>query len=249
MKYIASCSFGKDSLAAIIIRMEHNEPVDGAVYCRIMFDDNISAELPEHEAFIHEKAIPLLKSRYGIETQVVQAKRTYLQQFYTKYKDGAKAGHFYGFPLRKGPWCNNLLKLSPIKTYEKSIGKHLSMVGIAADETRRIPQQLAKGNILPLVDCGITEAQAFQICRKHDLLSPAYNGERFRLGCWFCHNQRISELRRLRHDYPELWGKLLNIDKDSHLSFKPDHTLQYFENRFSCEISEFMDIEVAEVTK
>jgi hypothetical protein len=35
MRYIASCSFGKDSLAAIICRMERGEPVEGAVYCRL----------------------------------------------------------------------------------------------------------------------------------------------------------------------------------------------------------------------
>ncbi|MCL1789894.1 MAG: DNA cytosine methyltransferase [Peptococcaceae bacterium] len=50
MKYIASCSFGKDSIAAIITRLEHGEPIDLALYCRIMFDDTISAELPAHEA-------------------------------------------------------------------------------------------------------------------------------------------------------------------------------------------------------
>ncbi len=56
MKYIASCSFGKDSLAAIITRMGHGEPVDGALYCRIMFDDETSAEFPEHEEWIHAHA-------------------------------------------------------------------------------------------------------------------------------------------------------------------------------------------------
>ena len=31
MKYIASCSFGKDSIATILLAREHNEPLDEIV--------------------------------------------------------------------------------------------------------------------------------------------------------------------------------------------------------------------------
>ena len=67
MKYIASCSFGKDSLAAIIVAEMHGIHIAEAVYCRIMLDDEISAELPEHEDFIYQTAIPALEKRYGIK--------------------------------------------------------------------------------------------------------------------------------------------------------------------------------------
>lgn len=30
MKFIASCSFGKDSIATILLAIENNEPLDGA---------------------------------------------------------------------------------------------------------------------------------------------------------------------------------------------------------------------------
>ena len=36
--HIASCSFGKDSLATILLALEHGEPLDEAVYCEVMFD-------------------------------------------------------------------------------------------------------------------------------------------------------------------------------------------------------------------
>ena len=48
MKYIASCSFGKDSLATIILAKEHGEPLDEIVYVEVMFDREISGEQPEH---------------------------------------------------------------------------------------------------------------------------------------------------------------------------------------------------------
>ena len=32
-RYIISCSFGKDSLATILLAKKHGEPLDEAVYC------------------------------------------------------------------------------------------------------------------------------------------------------------------------------------------------------------------------
>ena len=36
--YIASCSFGKDSIATILLALENNEPLDRAVFSEVMFD-------------------------------------------------------------------------------------------------------------------------------------------------------------------------------------------------------------------
>ena len=52
MKHIASCSFGKDSLASVLLAIEHNEPLDEVAYCEVMFDNEISGEIPEHQEFI-----------------------------------------------------------------------------------------------------------------------------------------------------------------------------------------------------
>ena len=98
-----------------------------------------------------------------------------------------------------------------------------------------IERKTVAGKILPLVECGITEAQAFDVCRSRGLLSPGYNGGRARLGCWFCHNQRVGELKRLYYDYPELWDKLAKLDRDSPVTFKPGKTLADFGRRFSLE--------------
>lgn len=234
-RLIASCSFGKDSLAAIITAEQHGIHIDEAVYCRIMFDDAISAELPEHEDFIHNKAIPLLKSRYGTKIITVQAARTYYGQFVTKYEKGQRKGQIYGWPLLRGPWCNSRLKVRPIEKWQRSAGEYTAVVGIAADEAKRITRETVSKAFLPLVEYGVTEADAFKTCKEAGLLSPAYNKGRTRLGCWFCHNQKINELRRLRKEHPELWKRLMELDEISPRPFKPDKSLQYYENRFSCE--------------
>lgn len=81
MNYVASCSFGKDSLAAIVAAERAGVHIDEAVYCRIMFDRETSAELPEHEEFIHCTAIPLLKSRYGDKNDDRPGKKNILRVF------------------------------------------------------------------------------------------------------------------------------------------------------------------------
>lgn len=87
-KVLASISGGKDSLAALITHIEHGGRCDGAVYCRIMFDDETSAEYPEHEDFLFNKCFPTLEREYGIKTMMVQAPYTYEECFYRRYQRG-----------------------------------------------------------------------------------------------------------------------------------------------------------------
>ena len=233
MKTIASCSFGKDSIAAILVAMEHGIKIDEVFYCRLMFDDKISAEYPEHEQFIHNIAIPKLQDEYGLKIVVVESK-PYRDLFYRKFGSRSKReGQFYGFPIVRGPWCNSGMKMQAIRKYLKTFGEYREIVGIAADETKRIEKKTVQCKILPLVDYGITEAMAYDICRKAGLLSPAYEQlNRQRLGCWFCHNQRIGELKALRKNSPDLWGYLLRMQADTTISFKSGATLFDLDKRF-----------------
>ena len=77
MKHILSCSFGKDSIATALLALQHGEPLDELVYCEVMFSEEISGELPEHNRFIHETAIPYFEQR-GIPTRVLRSEKTYL---------------------------------------------------------------------------------------------------------------------------------------------------------------------------
>ena len=73
-KFIASCSFGKDSLATVLLAKAHGEPLDEAVYCEVMFDEGVSGEVPEHRDFIYNVAIPKLET-WGVKTAVVRSKK------------------------------------------------------------------------------------------------------------------------------------------------------------------------------
>ena len=89
--HIASCSFGKDSLATILLALEHGEPLDEAVYCEVMFDKRISGEVPEHRAFIYETAIPTLE-QLGVPVRVLRSDKTYLDLFAGTVTRGPKKG-------------------------------------------------------------------------------------------------------------------------------------------------------------
>ena len=90
-KHILSCSFGKDSIATALLALQHGEPLDELVYCEVMFSEEISGELPEHNRFIHETAIPYFEQR-GIPTRVLRSEKTYLSCFYHVVTRGKTKG-------------------------------------------------------------------------------------------------------------------------------------------------------------
>jgi len=232
MQYIASLSYGKDSCAMLEVIHQHKMPLDRIVHVEIMATDTIPADLPPMMEF-KAKADKIIKERYGIEVEHLYSRKTYEGQFYTKYKASAKnrPNQIYGFPIVRGPWCNNLLKTDPLKSIEKG---NVTYVGIAADEPNRF-HNLTDRKRSPLVEHGIVESEARAICERLGLLSPIYT-QSTRGGCWFCHNQSIGQLRLLRKQYPEYWDLMLKWDKDSPVTFKPDGTTVHdFEERFKNE--------------
>ena len=163
MKHIASCSFGKDSIATILLALEHNEPLDAVVYSEVMFShtDNISGEYPEHSEWIHRTAIPKLQSM-GVHVDVLKSPKDYISFFRSAVGGGKWKGSLYGFPI--GGMCviNRELKLKPIHQYYHAINDDITQyVGIASDEPKRLAR--LKGNQISLLDkYGYTEAMAKQ---------------------------------------------------------------------------------------
>lgn len=125
-------------------------------------------------------------------------------------------------------------------------GRNINIVhyiGIAADEQPRIKRHIdAKDKVLPLVQIGWDEALCGLEATYMDMLSPTYTDGQLRDGCWFCHNQGVNQLRRLRKNYPKLWEKLLKLDDDSPVTFHPDgHTVRDFDKRFELEDAGLID--------
>ena len=147
-----------------------------------------------------------------------------------------------GWPGIKVRWCTGQLKTHLIRKEVNRLKQEchaLHYVGIAADEPKRIEQEQ-----YPLVEWGITERQALQICYDRgytwDGLYELYN----RCSCWCCPLQRIGELRTLRQRHPQLWTRLLDIDRraidqfgasNPLGQFKKEWTVEQLEQRFAAE--------------
>lgn len=230
MKYVASLSFGKDSMAMLIKIKELGLPLDEVIYVDIMFDDDTSGETPEMASFI-TKAEKILKEKFNIEVTHLRGV-TFKEQFYKIKQRGKHIGDNYGFPYTIGSWCNDRLKMQPIKEYmRKQKDQIIQYVGIAYDEPERYERLNHETHIAPLYDLKITEKEAMEICEKYDLLSPIYKTS-FRGGCWFCPKQRLSQLKWLYQEHNDLWNILKDMEKDSFNTFKPNTTLKDLEERF-----------------
>lgn len=230
MKYIASLSFGKDSMAMLIKILELGMPLDEIIYCDIRFDENLSGEMPLMAEFI-PKAEKILEERFGVKVKHLRGV-TFKEHFYRRKQRGKHIGDIYGFPYPVSPWCNVNLKIYPINRYLASIKEPIvQYVGIAYDEPERYERLNHETHIAPLYDLKITEAEAAEICKKYGLLSPIYES-RFRSGCWFCPKQRMNQVKYLYENYPELWNILKEMEKDSHNSFIKRYTIEKLEEKF-----------------
>lgn len=216
MKYIASCSFGKDSLATIILAHLHGEPLDEIAYVEVMFDKDISAEIPEHREFIFKQAIPKIES-WGYSVTVLRSTKTYMDCFSHTITKGKRIGMTQGFPMAGKCLINRECKLEPINRYIKQQPKDfMQYIGIAADEPKRL-ERLDGKKISLLAKYGYTEAMAADLCKEYGLYSPIYEFTS-RGGCWFCPNARDKELRHIRKYHPDLWERLLKLEEYQNLA-------------------------------
>ena len=114
-------------------------------------------------------------------------------------------------------------------------------IGFAADEKNRCKDDPQFK--YPLVEFGVTEKQALDICYAHGFtignLYKIYN----RASCWCCPLQSIDELRKLRKHHPELWAKLQEMDicatkqfgRNARGVFKQNWPVEKLERRFADE--------------
>lgn len=233
MKHLVSCSFGKDSMATVILALAYGLPLDAVVYARVMFDKNRSAEPPEHEEFIHNVAIPKLKS-WGVDTIIVDSPATFKDCFYRVRCRGANVGKYVGFPIPGRCDVQRDCKLPAIKKAQSLFEGEdvIWYLGIAKDEPLRL-QRLKENQVSLLDRFGYTETMAAYICKWYGLYSPVYEFSK-RGGCFFCPNQREKELRHLKYSHPDLWRELLEMSATPNKCserFNRDYSLEELDKR------------------
>lgn len=223
---VFSLSFGKDSMATLILAAEQGIPIDRVMYVEVKFNDEISGEHPIMAEWI-PTAEKRLKDLFGVTVDHAYCGYTYVDKFFKKKKRGKFMGETNGFPWVGGAWCNDL-KRDAIRGYYKQFYEPITeFLGIAIDEPERwgrsLERQTAKRKCRSiLVEQNFTEQDAMEICRKYDLLSPLYSYEdTHRGGCWFCPKQCMAYLYHLWKDYPDLYNRLLEMEPYSETTFRP----------------------------
>ena len=89
-----------------------------------MFDQDISAEIPEHRNFIYEVGIPALE-RMGIPVVVLRGKKTYVELFTGHITRGPKKGLVRSFPICGRCVVQRDCKASPGVSKDASAGDNL----------------------------------------------------------------------------------------------------------------------------
>lgn len=216
--HVASCSGGKDSVATILLAVQHSEPLDEIIYNEIMFDKSTSGEVPEHRCFIYEQLKPFCEEKLGIRFTVLHAAKTYQDVFYHVVTRGPSTGMFSGFAWAGKCAVNRDCKLPPIKQYLASLpyAAIVDYIGIAADEPRRLERLDGVKQVSLLAKYGISENTAREICEKYDLLSPVYEHSK-RNGCWFCPNASDSEFRHIIEHHPDMFDRLIQWEKEENI--------------------------------
>lgn len=238
-KRVISCSFGKDSIATVLLAKEMGIPIDYVVFVEVMYDgvSGISGEVPIHIDWVKSVGIPMLRD-LGFNVVHLVGDDDYLSIFNRQIRSGRGVGKINGFPLASRCYVQRECKLRPIRRFYKdeifSQGYDvLEYVGIAIDEPTRIVSleksyspKVKKDSLL--VRYGYTETMSLLKCQEYGLLSPIYTSGVGRNGCWFCPNQGISSFYKFRIDYPDMWQYLRDlslVDNRASVFFKYDKTV------------------------
>ncbi len=169
-KFVASCSFGKDSLATILLAVQHGEPLDEAVYCEVMFDKDISGEVPEHRDFIYNTAIPRLEG-LGVKVVVLRSAKTYVDLFTGRITRGPKKGMVRSFPVCGRCAVQRDCKVRPIQQYQKILPPGtVQYIGIARDEQERLLRLEDGRQVSLLAKYNFTEQDAWQLCEDANVI-------------------------------------------------------------------------------
>lgn len=208
------------------------------VFAEVMFDlkNEISGELPEHIDFVNNIAIPKFES-WGYKVTKVRSDKDYLDCFYhvvtRSVKHPERNGRYSGFPISGLCMVNRDVKIKAIKKAKSLTSGKTQIIGIAIDEPKRLEKVHKDGNISLLEQYGLTEQDAYNLCKEYGLLSPIYEHSS-RGGCWFCPNLRPAEAYNLYCNNQDLWNLLENLSHEDNTvsdKFYRGGTFENFSNK------------------
>lgn len=233
MKYIASVSLGKDSLAMLLMLIEKKYPLNEVIF----YDTGM-----EFEAIykLKKQIIPILKNN-NIKFVELKPKVSFEYTMFekeVKHRDGT---------LGKGySWCGGCCRwgtTEKLKAIEKYCKGHYEYVGIAYDEKNRLEKERKGNKIFPLAEWKMTEKDCLKYCYDKGFNWIEDGIELYsildRVSCWCCANKNLKELRNYYKYLPTYWNKLKEFQNKTDRPFKNNkYYIEDLEKRFKEEKNE-----------
>ena len=218
---IVSFSGGKDSTALLLMMLERGMKVDYIVCV------DMGKEFPE--MYEHWKQV---EEYTGRKLTILKLPKSYDYYMFdhvkTKGKNKGKRG--YGWAQSGIRWCTTL-KTQLINRFLRSLNEpYQEFVGIAADEAKR-----CKDKNYPLVEWGVTEAQALEYCRSKGFDWGGLYDHSHRVSCRCCPLKSIPELRVIWKYHPDVWKELQDMDNRAYNQFRADYSIADLTKRFENE--------------
>ena len=157
MRHIASVSFGKDSLAMVLMLIEKKMPLDEVVF----YDTGMEFQAIYN---VRDKLLPILNAN-GIQYTELKPKEPFLYTMLERPCESKQKGKHRGYG-----WCGGMSRWG---TTSKTIAldrycesrEATVYIGIASDEPKRLKKEIKPYKVHPLVDWGMTESDCLMYCR------------------------------------------------------------------------------------
>lgn len=198
MKYFASISFGKDSLAMLLRLIEENKPLDEVVF----YDTGMEFECIYN---LRNKILPLLEA-HNIKYTELKPKQTFL---YTMFEKPVKKRN--GTTGKGYSWCGGRCRwgtTEKLKAIEKYCKGNYEYVGIAYDEQNRLSKERKVNKLFPLAEWKMTEKDCLEYCYNKGYDWNEDGIELYsildRVSCWCCCNKNLKELENYYKYYQNI---------------------------------------------
>ena len=227
MRYIASVSFGKDSLAMLLRLIEENKPLDEVVF----YDTGMEFQAIYN---IRDKVKTLLESK-DIKYTELKPKCDFCYKMFDLVVNKGKTNEHKGYS-----WCGGRCrwgtseKLQALERYCKG---SIEYVGIAYDEPKRLAKERKGNKQFPLAEWKMTEKDCLEYCYMRGYFWQEDNVELYnildRVSCWCCANKNLKELKNYYLYIPKYWQKLKDLQARTNRPFKYNkYTIFDLEKKF-----------------
>ena len=226
-KTILMLSGGKDSSYLIKHCKEKKIEVD-----RYVFSDT-GLEYPPVYGWLD-----YLEKRFDIDILRITPSYAFEELFYRVRKRGKFKGKIRGFPgWSCYCWVSRDMKFG--NKIDRLWQDATRLIGICYGEQRSNPHDVIAVKMrMPLVEARITEPAIIKRCMTEGLYPPIYQklniygAKHPRTGCWICPFVSEACCRMLFFEYPELWAKLEQYQKDAPMQWKPNIKIEELRHKF-----------------